>query len=138
MKKIALILFAIVFASMSAFAASFLPVRTYDTMPGGGNNVLKIFINPPGDVSGCEIAELGMYGSATADTATVQRVTGDLAITNTIATLTTNSPQAFFTTATTNVLCQSQVGRRDYLLVTGTGTNKFLFTTVQRLYQAQK
>jgi hypothetical protein len=129
--------FAFLFISMLAMAGDYELARTKNDMPGGGTgtNVFKIFCNPPTSCSGCEVIEILTYGGGV-DTATVVRVTGDGAFTNSLCTLST-VVQTLVSLSTNNVLCESW-GYRDFLLVTCTQTNSFKFGTVQRLHQANK
>ena len=122
--------FAFLFIAMAVRADSYELARTKDQMPGGTRNVLKVFCNPPTSASGCEVIELFAFDGAV-DTATVVRVSGCGCITNGVAVMVTPA-QAYLTAS--NTLCQSW-SLRDYFLVTGTGTNRFYFGTIQRIHQ---
>ncbi len=104
---------------------------TLPPMPGGTTNVVKYVI--PGGTGG-EVIEVQTWGSANADTATVQRVSACKCVTNTLATA--EASMAASCTAVTSLNSLTSGGlMQDYVLVTGTGTNVFNVALVVKQHE---
>ncbi len=116
------------FASV-ACAGDYMIVRDVGAMPGTTTNIAKILPHPDGG----ELIEFHAWTGGN-DTATLQRVSSDLEVTNQLAVLALPGPTSVWLVSSNFTAVAKAAGANDFIQVNGTGTNKFKWASVWRIH----